>query len=251
MTSGCFSGFAKVQALALVAGVASLLAFGTEQAALAKERMRTLVLSAVGEVAAMPDMAIVSFGVETRAKTARQALSDNTARMRKVFVTLKEKWQIAEKDMITSNFSVSPVYRDVKDKQGNYRRLLEGYRVRNMLQVRVRNLESLGGVLDSVVSAGVNRIESVRFDFSDPWKLQQQARRQAVRNVLAKARVIAEEGGFKLGPVIDVRENGGIVPQPRMFRPMVKAMVARSAPVPVAHGEKKLSVRVTFTWEIR
>ncbi len=251
MKSRRFLKAANMHVLLLVMGIVLPIVSTTGQGAEAKDKVRTLVLSAVGEVAAMPDMAVISFGVETRAKTARVALSENTARMRKVFVTLKEKWQIAEKDMITSSFSVNPVYRDIKDKNGNHRMVLDGYRVRNMLQVRVRNLESLGGVLDSVVSAGVNRIESVRFDFSDPWKIRQEARRRAVRNVLAKARLIAKEAGFTLGPIIDVRESGGIVPQPRMFRPMVKAMVARAAPVPVAHGEETLSVRVTFTWEIR
>ena len=238
-------------ALVLLALPALLAAPATSPAAAAgaEKRLRTIHVSGVGEVTAVPDMALVTLGVETRAATARAALSDNTSAMRRIFGLLKKKWRIAERDMQTSEFSVSPVYAQKRSQDGTVVSRLVGYRVGNMLTVRVRKLEDLGGILDAVVSAGGNRIHNVRFVIADTAALHQEARRRAVRDALARARVIAEEAGFTLGPVLKVNEGGIITPRPVYMERAMRA--AAAPPVPMARGEQKLTVTINMTLEIR
>ena len=216
------------------------------------ERPGLLRLSATGEVTAPADMAVVTLGVEKTAKTAQEALAANTRAMRKVFALLKERWKIPERDMMTSGFSVSPVYETEKLPNGRTRQRLVGYRVSNMLTVRIRRLEALGEILDGIVQAGSNRVNSIRFTLENPDALEQEARRKAVRKALAKARLLAEEAGFRLGPIREMSENvAGFQPIPvPMFR--TKGLLAKSAsmPVPVAAGESKVRVTVNVTWEI-
>ncbi len=212
---------------------------------------RTLSLSGQGEVSAAPDIAVITLGVERRARTAREALAANTRAMNAIFDILRRKWGISEKDMMTSGFSVSPEYvypKSSRERPAGPR--LVGYRVSNMLTVRVRELKKTGGILDDVVRAGSNRINNISFSIDKPAPLRDEARRRAVRDALRKARLYAKEAGFELGPVLRLSEGGMIRsgPRPVMMR---KAAMADAMPVPVAAGEHTVRVSVSVTWEIR
>ena len=205
-----------------------------------------------GKVTAVPDMARVLLEVRTKEKTAAAALRANTQAMRRVFDTLKKRFGIADKDMATSGFDISPVYFTPRDERGRPSgpARLVGYTVRNQLQVTVRDLNRLGGLLDAVVQSGANRVQGIYFDLSNREKLLNEARRKAVADAKAKAELYAQAVGFRLGPVVEVRE-GGIAPVPvRRMRFAAKAVAMEaSAPVPVARGEQQVRVSVTITWE--
>ena len=70
---------------------------------------RTLSLSASGAVKTTPDKVDISTGVTSEAKTAREALDQNSDAMTKVVEALKAEG-IDAKDIQTSNFSVNRVY---------------------------------------------------------------------------------------------------------------------------------------------
>ena len=66
-----------------------------------------LDVSATGEAVRVPDVAIISAGVVTRAATAKAALTQNAARMERVRAALKRAG-IADRDIQTSNISLNP-----------------------------------------------------------------------------------------------------------------------------------------------
>ena len=215
------------------------------------EARRSLSLSGHGEVVAKPDIAIVQLGVEKQAPEARQALRAASEAMAAVFAVLKDRWNVAEKDMMTSGFSVTPQYVYPKKSYGRKEGpKLVGSRVSEMLTVRVRDMEALGGMLDDMVRSGSNRINGITFAIDDPQPLRDEARRRAVRDALRKARLYAEEAGFILGPVLNMSERGVHVPRPVMADG-IRAMTAKAVPVPVAAGERTVSADVSITWEIR
>ncbi len=207
-----------------------------------------------GEVKTEPDIAYLTLGTQTREKTAAEALAANTKAMRAVFDLLKSEFDIAEKDMATSNFAITPVYERYPQKPGHPTPppKLVAYDVSNTLTVRVRDLEKLGRIIDAVVRAGANRVQGLSFGVSNRSKLLDEARRKAVADAKARAKLYAEAVGFALGPVVEVRE-GGVRPLPvRRGRFMAKAMMAEeAAPVPVARGEQSMRVDVTITWLAR
>ena len=209
-------------------------------------------VTGTGEVKAVPDLARVRVGVQTRAKTPAEALRRNTAAMRRVFELLKGKFGIEERDMATGQFSIRPLMERFEPKPGRPvpPPRVVGYEVTNMLDVRVRNLDKLGAILNAVVEDGANRLEEVSFGLSDQHRLLNEARRKAVADAKARAKLYAEAVGFKLGPVVDVREGGGVRPLP-FRRAMMEGLVAKAAPVPVARGEQTVSVNVTIVWLAR
>lgn len=210
---------------------------------IAEDAPPTIAVTGTGSVSAPPDIATVMTGVETFADTAAEALDQNSALMARVFETLTGAG-VAEKDIQTSGLSVAPRYTDRKTRLGYE---VAGYQVRNSVHVVVRDLGALGAALDSIVTSGANRIDSVSFGFAEPGDMRNEARRMAVVDARAKAALYAEAAGVALGDVMSITEGGGpIGPQPAMMMNMARAAEA----VPIAVGESSLSASVRIVWAL-
>lgn len=234
--------------LPVLALAASLAFAGVAQATEHQEAPRTITITGEGEVNAAPDIAYVETGVVTEGKTAAEALAANTKAMNEVFKGLEEAG-IEQKDMQTSQFSVYPVYEQVKPEDNRpHTPKIGGYRVQNQLTVTVRDLTKLGGILDQVVSLGSNQLSGIRFSIDKPEPLVNEARKNAVKNALEKAKLYAGAAGVALGEIMSISENGTSMPQPYYTKDMM--MRAEASSVPVAAGEQTLSASVTLVIKI-
>lgn len=212
-------------------------------AAPSAEAAGTITVSGTGEVFAAPDRATVSVGVTTEAAEAAAAMRENSAAMAAVMARLGALG-IAERDLQTSSISLSPRWEGPGPADSAPR--ITGFVASNMLTVVVRDLEALGGVLDAALGDGANTLGGLVFGIADDAALRDGARRAAVADAAAKARVLAEAAGVTLGPVQEIVEGGdfgGPMPRARMDMAMAEA-------VPVAPGEVGLTVTVTMTWAI-
>ncbi len=209
------------------------------------EPPRRMTVTGTGDAAAVPDTAMVNFGVMTEGKTARAALDANNTAMAEVLQSLKEAG-LEDRDVQTSNFSIQPEYVRYPSGQTGPRRI-SGYRVSNQVTVIVRDLANLGAVLDRAVSDGANTFNGLSFTFSDMQPLQDEARVAAVKDARRKAELLTEAAGVRLGRVITLSENSGYRPPAPRMRAM--AMEA-AADVPIAAGESQVSVTVSITFEI-
>ncbi len=210
--------------------------------AIADDLKPTMTITGSGSASAAPDIATVMTGVESFAPTAAGALAENSERMAQILGVLMDAG-IAQTDIQTSNLSVSPRYNDRKMRSEHQ---VAGYQVRNGLNVRVRDISSLGEVLDAIVSTGANRIDGVSFGFADSTDLRRKARMAAVQDARSTAEIYAAAAGVRLGGVLSI-SDGSAAPQPRGGFAM--AEMARSA-VPIAVGESSISDTVRIVWEI-
>ena len=227
-------------AVAAAAALFSLAAF----AASAEEAAPSMTLSGVGEVFAAPDMAIVTSGVVTEAKTAREALDANNAAMAAVVEAMKGAG-IAAEDLQTSDFSVEPrwVYPNEKENKAPF---IAGYTVSNQLAVKVRDLEKLGGVLDQAVSLGSNQIRGISFAVADDTPLMDAARAAAVKDAMRKARLYAENAEVTLGAITAISE-GAVGGQPPV---LYARSFDKGAGVPVEAGTLSFRADVRITWAL-
>ena len=113
-----------------------------------------------------PDTLIIVLGVESEAKTANESLSQNSNSLNSVISSLKNSG-ISEDDIQTSNFSIYPLYDSIKDSNGNWQQILNGYRVSNILSIQTEKIDSAGDIIDAAVSSGANRVDNVSFQLSD------------------------------------------------------------------------------------
>jgi hypothetical protein len=201
----------------------------------ADEQAPNIAVSATGAASAAPDMATVSLGVSRDARTASQAM-DAVALAAEAVLADIETAGIAARDVQTSSLNLNPVW----DHSNSRPPQIRGYNASTMLTVRVRELDGLGGLLDSVVGEGANTLNGLTFGFADRAPLETAARTDAVVQARAMAETLAEAAGVTLGPVLNISEGGEVGPAPMMRGTMMEA-----AAVPVAAGE--LDVRVTVT----
>ncbi len=69
-------------------------------------------------------------------------------------------------------------------------------------------------MLDQAVGAGSNQIDRLNFTVADPQKLQDEARKTAVKDAKRKAALMAGAADAKLGNVITIKDGGGPRPIP-------------------------------------
>lgn len=239
--------------LAAICG-AALLTFSSLAPAHADDDkpFRILNLSGAGEVKAVPDTASINAGVVSDAKDAKSALAMNSAAMNTLFKQLKSAG-IADRDIQTTNFNISPVYEpyNAKKPQPQHRRII-GYQVSNGVTVRVRDLARLGDLIDRMTVAGANRMNGIGFFVDKTENLLDEARRKAMADVRRKADLYADGLGVKLKRVLTVSESVS-GPGPRPMRSSGMMALARSdarEAAPVAAGEQTLSVRLSVSWEL-
>ena len=155
---------------------------------------------------------------------------------------------IAERDIQTTQFSIQPRYtRETRKADGTIEtRKLEGYTVRNGVNVRVRDIDAVGEVLDMSVRLGVNEGGDIQFSNADPTKALGRARSNAVKDALDKARGLASAAGGKVGRVLEISEhNIGARPMNMARREM--AMDSMKASVPIAAGENTYRVSISLS----
>ncbi|VAW19376.1 hypothetical protein MNBD_ALPHA11-508 [hydrothermal vent metagenome] len=206
-------------------------------------------LTGIGTIAGTPDMAVINSGVVTFGKSARIALDANTEAMNELFFLL-EGAEIEQRDIQTSQFSIQPryIYSDQRDENGYpLAPRISGYQVSNTLSVKVRELADLGSLLDMAVSVGANRINSISFAVNDPEPLLDDARRAAMADAIAKARLFADAAGVELGNIISISE-GAQSPDPQFQ--MVARTEMDASSVPVAAGELSFSKSISVVWEL-
>ena len=224
-------------ALALALCVPQLASAQTPPAA------RTIVMGGHGETLAAPDTVTLSAGVSAEAPTAAAALAANNTRMQAVLMVLK-KQGLPDKDVQTSNFSLSPQYATGNGEAPR----ITGYQATNQVEVRLEDVGKLGVTLDALVAAGANQMNGVRFSIRDDADLLAQARTAAVAEARLKAETFAKAAGVSLGPILSIDENNNELPRPVYA---AAPMMMRAKAVPVALGEQRVTADVTIAWEIK
>jgi uncharacterized protein YggE len=204
---------------------------------------RVITMSGHGEARATPDTAMLSAGVNAQAPTAAAALAANNSHMQAVIAALK-KLGVPDKNIQTSNFSVSPQYANGNGEAPR----VTGYQANNQVEVRLEDVSKLGVTLDALVTAGANQMNGVSFSIRDDTELLAQARAAAVAEARLKADTFSKAAGVSLGPILSIAESGNEGPRP-LYAAAPMAMRVKS--VPVALGEQSVGADVTIMWEIK
>ncbi len=160
---------------------------------------------------------------------------------------------VEDKDIQTSGFSVQPNYVHTDKRDDNGYRLppkVIGYRVSNNVTVAIRDLDSLGAVLDAAVTVGANTINGINFGVSDTKDLMKQARQSAMQDAVEKAELYTSAAGVGLGNIMNISENQSYHPSPMMKMGARMEMADTAMAVPVEAGEMTYSVTINVQWEI-
>ncbi len=233
--------------------------------------------TAQGDATAEPDIAILNLGVEAFAGTVAEARGEGAAAMVRVIDAIKAK-EIEDRDIQTTFFNISARYTTVEvtrcgpegESQGQVtpqeqlsegptgdtssseecvverQRVIQGYNLNNQISVQVRNLDSIGELIDEATTAGGDliRFQGVTLFIEDAEALKEAARAEAVNNLLSKAAEIAGLAGVDLGRLVYISESDDpwAGPQLRYEEGFLAAAAFDRTPVQI--GELSVTVRV-------
>lgn len=165
---------------------------------------RRLIIVGNATVGLPADTASIELGTTTKDTTVEAAQQQSDEIIGKVLIALKGLG-IEEKDIVTSNYSV---YTEVPyEEYGSIRKADPVYNVNNMLNIRVRNLENIGKVIDAATKAGVNQIYGLTFSSSEEKEANKKALELAVEDARSKAEVLAKASGKTLGDIIQIESQ--------------------------------------------
>jgi len=203
-----------------------------------------------GTVYAKADIANIEVGLNTGTKkTAAEATVESTNKMNAITTELT-KLGVADKDMQTSNYTLSPVYNYTNTKGQE----LTGYEVTQTLTLKIRDLTKIGDIITKTTEQGANQVGNISFTIDDEFALKNQARELAISKAKEKATLIAAQSGMKLGAVKSVIENADPVVSPIMYTNAKLDMTAGSAQTVTPNiqtGQNEIKVDVTLVYEVK
>ena len=219
-----------------------------------------IAVSGEGSVFAVPDIAALSIGVRSQSKLLKDAQSDNTEKYNAVVAFLKSNG-VEEKDIKTSYYNVNPQYQydnrpcplgflpcPPRDPP-----VIAGYEITSTLQVKVRNLDSVGTILDGAVSSGANEVHGPSFTIDDKTTYKDEAKKIAVENARASAKKLFKNLGVRIVRVAGFSESGGYPPiyYPRTMEAFGKGGDMAAPGPSIEPGENEVRVMVNVIYEVR
>lgn len=161
---------------------------------------RIMTLTGQGQITAVPNIAVIHLGVETRGENLVNIQAENAQITQSIIQALQ---RMGVTDIKTYQYSINKIY-----DYENGRQIDRGYSVRNILEIRTTNLDRVGNIIDTAVNMGANVVELISFDISNREYYYQQALNMAVMNAIQKADSIAMNLSFSAEPVpIKITEN--------------------------------------------
>ena len=209
--------------------------------------IRTLSVTGSGKVTLVPDIAYINIGVHSEAMDVTAALQQNNDLAKQIADALVASG-VDAKDIQTANFNIYPKT-NYDPQTGNS--TPAGFSVDNTVYITVRNLKSLGELLDTAIRAGANQIYGISFDITDRAAALVQARDLAIADAQKKAVDVAKVSGVELGlvQVINVSDSSYVQPYNMYYGGMggggaeAKSM---DSSVPVSAGQ----IVITFSADL-
>ena len=226
----------------IILGLFALSACERETILMSDEHLNQIHVVGTGTVTASPDIATAQIGVQTFSSEVEPAINENNRKSDAIQATLR-KQGIEEKDMRTSSFSIYPQRDYHHDKPDE----IIGYQVNNTISVIIRDLDSVGEILQAAIDAGSNNIYGINFTLDDQEPFEDEARVKAIEDAREKAESMAEAAGINLGKVLSISESSGS--WPIMAKADYDRMESGGA-VPIQPGELELTISVEMVFEI-
>lgn len=192
---------------------------------------RSMTLSGQGQVTLVPDLAVIRLGVQLTGEDLEAIQSQNAKVSQTILNALK---QMGINDIKTFQYTIEKNY-----EQENGKTIEKGYTVRNIFEIRTKNMEQVGSIIDTAVNAGANSVDLISLEVSHPELYYEQALNLATMNAIEKAKSIARNLDINIDPVpINIIENSSL---PRPFQSFQRELAA----TPIVPGTVTIDAAVT------
>ncbi len=207
---------------------------------------RTITMSGYGSSWGIPDQATLNFSINTTRPDPTDSMSANSEIMKRLIDKLKASG-IAENDLETSGFSISPAYKQTEEGRTLFDQVV-GYQVKNGLNATIQNADRVGEIIQLTASDKDVQLDSVSFNLSSFKEQHVIARGKALEDARKKAEQIAALSNSELGDIVKVSEGAD------REESRGKAQYSAQMPAPtlqLERGIEWISEQITVTWQIK
>lgn len=206
-------------------------------------------VAGLGRVNVVPDIALLSLGVEITRPTVAEARGEAATAMDALEASLIDNG-VAEADIQTMFFNIYPQYVYSENEPPR----ITGFTVSNQVEVKVRNIDAVSTVLDAAIEAGGDnvRVNNISFTVDEPEQYLDQAREQAVADARARAEQLATLAGVELGAIRSISENfnGGMLPPIPFAAERSAAQTGGGSDSSLNPGETRITLTVSVTFNV-
>ena len=193
-----------------------------------------------------PDTAIIIIAVETKADSAREALSKNSIKADIVINKLKSVLKKDLGDLIkTSSYSMQPNYDYDENLKKN---VFTGYSVVNQIEIKTKQINNIGNIIDLTVNSGATHVSGINFTIEDSKKYYPKVETEAVNLAKSQANSAAEALGLKVTGMSKMSVSSNEESSFRGMRMLNDGMAGGGAPgaTPIEPGEVKIDSTVNI-----
>jgi len=164
------------------------------------DRGETLLsVSASGQAESRPDKAEFQAGIETWARSAREASAANARKIAEIVEALKASG-VAEKDIQTRAVAVNRI--DYGDRRGQFQ-------ASNVVNVTLRDATKASEAVTAVTEAGANIVSGPNLSMTDPEATANLAYADAFKAARKRADAYAKAADMEVSRVLYIRDAGG------------------------------------------
>lgn len=215
---------------------------------------RTITVKGIGRASAKPDYVILSMTLESKHQeyeTAMNLAADQIQHLNDTLCGIGfEKGSVK-----TTNFDVRTDYDRVKDRNGNYHSVFNGYEVTHQLKLAFDfDMARLSKALSAISGCLSHPQLSVAFTVRDATAINEEMLRSATANAHRKAEILCSASGVNLGDLIAIDYNWGELDVYSRTRfdcceeAMAPMMAAKA--IDIDPDDIDVSDTATFVWEI-
>ncbi len=215
---------------------------------------RTITVRGTGRVSLPPDQVEIDLTLTSESRNYDKAVTAAASQLEAIRSALSAAG-FGKEDLKTSSFNVSTRYDYHHASLGNSKRVFLGYTCTQGLRLAFPfDTARLSGTLSAISSCSAVPELNIRFTVADPSAVSDALLRSAAESARAKAEVLAEASGVRLGNLVRVWYSWGDrdFASPTAFGMDNGLMRMEKAAVSMDFTPENidLSDQATFTWEI-
>lgn len=217
---------------------------------------RTITVKGMGRVTTAPDYVVVSMSLTAQENDYEETMELAAKKIEYLNASLEEIG-FEKKSVKTTNFNVRTDYERVKDRNGNYKSVFNGYICSHRLKVEFDfDTKRLAQTLYAISKCLAEPELSISFTVKDPSAVNKELLKSATINAKEKAQILCEASGVELGQLLTIDYNWGelniVSHTDYMLEDRCMAMpVGGLADMEIEPDDIDVSDTATFVWEIK
>lgn len=205
----------------------------------------TISVSGHGAVSSVPDIARLSFSVETSEADIGEAVSKNNTSVRNILEELMANG-IPGAAITTKSFGVNR--REIRER-GVERATVPPkvvFEASNSIEIFVEDLDAVGATIEGLIQSGVSKFRGPSYAIANRQPDMDAARKAAVADARAKAVLYAQAAGHQVGALLEITEFVAQPPRTQGLLEVTQASLNNGVPLAPSKVTTRAEIKLVF-----